>query len=40
MAEELEVLERRIVEATDKLADALVAQKVKSRIRSISKGYF
>ena len=31
-AEELEVLERRIVEATDKLAGALVAQKVQDSI--------
>ena len=31
-AEELEALERRIVEATDKLAGALVAQKVQASI--------
>ena len=33
-AEELEALERRIVEATDKLAGALVAQKVQASIHS------
>jgi len=33
-AEELEALERRIVEATDKLAGALVAQKVDDSIKS------
>ena len=33
-AEELEALERRIVEATDKLAGALVAQKVQDSIKS------
>jgi len=33
-AEELEALERRIVEATDKLAGALVAQKVQDSIHS------
>ncbi|MBL0716943.1 MAG: hypothetical protein JJV89_02735 [Desulfosarcina sp.] len=32
--EELEALERRIVEATDKLAGALVAQKVQASIHS------
>jgi len=32
-AEELEALERRIVEATDKLAGALVAQKVQDSIK-------
>jgi len=33
-AEELEALERRIVDATDKLAGALVAQKVQASIHS------
>ena len=33
-AEELEALERRIIEATDKLAGALVAQKVQDSIKS------
>ena len=33
-AEELEALERRIVEATDKLAGALIAQKVQDSIKS------
>jgi len=33
-AEELEALERRIIEATDKLAGALVAQKVQASIHS------
>ena len=33
-AEELESLERKIVEATDKLAGALVAQKVQDSIKS------
>ena len=33
-AEELEALERRIVKATDKLAGALVAQKVQASIDS------
>jgi hypothetical protein len=33
-AEELQALERRIVEATDKLAGVLIAQKVKDSIRS------
>ena len=33
-AEELEALERRIMEATDKLAGALVAQKVQASIHS------
>jgi hypothetical protein len=33
-AEKLEALERRIVEATDKLAGALVAQKVQASIHS------
>jgi hypothetical protein len=32
--EELEALERRIIEATDKLAGALVAQKVQDSIKS------
>ena len=33
-AEELEALERRIIEATDKLAGALVAQKIQASIHS------
>ncbi len=33
-AEELEALEQRIIEATDKLAGALVAQKVQDSIKS------
>lgn len=33
-AEELEALERRIIEATDKLAGALVAQKVRDSVKS------
>ena len=33
-AEELEALERRIVDATDKLAGALIAQKVQESIKS------
>ena len=33
-AEELEALERRIIEATDNLAGALVAQKVQDSIKS------
>ncbi len=33
-AEELEALERRIIEATDRLAGALVAQKIQDSIKS------